>query len=306
MWLQAPLDYHRMIELPEEKGLYVQLNMVSDISGQTLTQFAERIASRATATNPRALILDLRLNHGGNGSLRTPLVRQLIKLEDADTRLFVLTWRGAYSATQFILDDLDRLTDAVFIGEPAGSKPSSFGDAYRQPMPNSRIDVRSSIVWWQAGQNKHPWTWVDVTTPYTFADYAAGRDPALEAALSHQPAAALHDLLGKAAASSGAAGARAALQAYRSAAPNRYVDLEQRLAAGAERLYNSGRRKEALIVAEIGVETFPDSVDTNNVLAHLAAAQGSKDVARRFGQRVLELDPNSRSARALLERLQGS
>ena len=306
MWLKAPLDYHRMIELPQERALYVQLNMVTGVKDQTLAQFAERIAARAAATDPRALILDLRLNLGGNGNLRTELVRRLIKLEDSDTRLFVLTWRGTFSASQFILDDLDRLTEAVFVGEPASSKPSSFGDAYRTAMPNSGIDVRSSIVWWQAGQNKDPWTWIDVATPYTFADYVAGRDPALEAALSYRPPAALHDLLASAAASKGLEGARAALRIYRSAPANRYVDLERQLAAGAERLYNSGRRNEALILAELGAETFPDSVDANNVMAHLAEAEGSTDVARRFGRRVMELDPNSRTARALLERLQGS
>jgi hypothetical protein len=158
LWLQAPLDYHRLIELPEPRALYVQLNMVTDIKGQTLARFAARIGERAAAANPRALILDLRLNHGGNGGLRNPLVRELIKAEDEDTRLFVLTWRGTFSASQFILDDLDRLTDAVFVGEPASSKPSSFGDAYRMPMPNSGISVRSSLVWWQSGQNFDPST----------------------------------------------------------------------------------------------------------------------------------------------------
>ena len=87
-------------------------------------QMAGRVL-RPHASKTRALILDLRLNHGGNGNLRTRLVRELIRAEDADTRLFVLTWRGTFSASQFILDDLDRLTDAVFVGEPASSKPSS-------------------------------------------------------------------------------------------------------------------------------------------------------------------------------------
>ena len=304
LWLQAPLDYHRMVELPEQRALYVQLNMVTNIRGQTIAQFAERIRARAEASNPRALILDLRLNHGGNGYLRNRLVRELIKAEDSDTRLFVLTWRGTYSASQFILDDLDRFTDAVFIGEPASSKPSSFGDAYRMPMPNSGIAVRSSIYWWQDGQNRSPWTWVDIAAPLSFADYAAGRDPALEAALSYVPGPTLSERLAAAAEAGGSAAVRRELDAWRADPLNRYVNQELKIVQSAERLYGAGRREEALMLAELATQLFPVSIDAFNVLAHLAEAAGRPDVARRAGARVLELDPNNRVVRSLMERLE--
>jgi tetratricopeptide (TPR) repeat protein len=303
LWLQAPLDYHRMIDLPDRRALYVQLNMVTDVPGQSLAQFARRIGERAREANPRALILDLRLNHGGNGYLRTPLVRELIRAEDEDTRLFVLTWRGTFSASQFILDDLDRLTGAIFIGEPASSRPSSFGDAYRMPMPNSGIAVRSSIYWWQQGQNRDPWTWVDVATPLTFADYAAGTDPALEAALGYTPRPTLREQLLATASSSGAAGIRSALAAYRADVANRYANLALELPRSAEILYNMGRREEGLMVAELAAEQFPDNVDAFNVLAHLSEAAGRREIAARAGARVLQLDPNNRSVRPLMERL---
>jgi hypothetical protein len=303
MWLQAPLDYHRMIDLPEQRALYVQLNMVTDIKGQTMAEFARKIGARVQASNPRPLILDLRLNHGGNGNLRTQLVRTLIKAEDEDTRLFVLTWRGTFSASQFILDDLDRLTDAVFVGEPASSKPSSFGDAYRMPMPNTGIQVRSSIVWWQAGQNHDPWTWVDVAAPLRFEDYAAGRDPALEAALGYQPGPGLSKQLAEGARSGGVAGARRAAEAYRSNPLNKYADVGQQLVAAAEQLHAAGYPAEALAVAEGAMRDYPRNVDAPLVVAHLAEAGGRIQLAREAGRRTLQLDPNSRVARSLLERL---
>ena len=184
MWLQAPLTYHRLIDLPDRDAVYAQVNMITDVDGETLGQFGEKILARAVAANPKAIILDLRLAQGGNGDLRTDLIRSLIKAEDPDTRLYVLTARGTFSASQFLLDDLDRLTSAAFVGEPASSSPTGYGDGYRSQMPNSRIAVRTSILHWQSGQNLAPWTYVDIATPYRFADYAAGRDPALEAALS--------------------------------------------------------------------------------------------------------------------------
>lgn len=304
LWLQAPLDYHRMVDLPERRALYVQLNMVGDTPGQSLARFGERIAERVRETNPRALILDLRLNTGGNGNLRNRFVPALIRSEDEDTRLFVLTWRGTFSASQFILDDLDRLTDAIFIGEPSSSKPSSFGDAYRMPLPNSGITVRSSIYWWQAGQNMDPWTWIDIATPLTFADYAAGRDPALQAALSYDPGTSLRDRLVAAAGRGGVDAVRQALGAYFADPVNRYANLALKAAQAAESVFAAGHREEGLAIAETSMTAHPDHLDSALVAAYLAEALNRPDVALRHGRRALEIDPDNRLARALVERLQ--
>lgn len=303
MWLEDPLDYHRIVEMPDQKALYVQLNMVTHVKGQTIGQFADKIAERAKATNPEAIILDLRLNQGGNGGLRDPLVRKLIKAEDEDTRLFVLTARGTFSASQFILDDLDRLSQAVFIGEPASSKPSSYGDAYKTPLPNSGIGVRSSIKWWQAGQNFDPWTWVDVAAPLSFADYAAGRDPALEAALNYEPGPTLTVQLIDAAKSGGTAAVRKTLQAYRSDPANRYANQNSHLLDAAQRLSFAKHGEEALFVATAATEQFPQDADAFLVLAHVGEWNERFDIARAAAAKTLEIDPHNRTIRSLLERI---
>ncbi len=301
VWLQAPLDYHRLIELPKQRAIYAQLNMVANIDGQSIGDFATKIRERAEAIKARAIILDLRLNFGGNGNLRTKLVRQLIKAEDDDTRLFVLTARGTFSASQFILDDLDRLTDAIFIGEPASSSPTSYGDAYRSIMPNSGIAIRTSIVYWQEGQNFDPWTWVDVHTPLQFADYAAGRDPALEAALTYADGRPLEDRLQQAAREGGLAGARAFVQSYITVPANRYANRKLALPRAAEMVFHKGHRDEAVPAAQAVAEAVPDSVDAWLVLAYVALETGRKDIAKSAAERAIKLDPNQRMARTLLE-----
>jgi hypothetical protein len=305
MWLQAPLDYHRMIELPEHKALYVQFNMVTDVKDQSVEQFAKRISQRSKSLNPRALVLDVRLNRGGNGDLRHALVRELVRAEDEDTRLFVLTWRGAFSATQFVLDDLARLTDAVLIGEPASSKPNSYGDSYRNTLPNSGLTVRTSIRWHQIGHTgNRPWTSVDIATPYRFADYAAGRDPALQAALNYTPRPSLADLASAAAKTSGGDGVRKAFDAFRSDPANRYADLQPAVIGAGFKLHADRRTAEAVDLLAAASARYPANADYTLVHAQFADLAGDRETARRAAARTLELDPDNRSARSLLERLQ--
>lgn len=303
LWLQAPLDYHRLVALPEHDALYAQLNMVADIEGQSLTDFGRRIRERAAATGARAVILDLRLNQGGGGHLRYGFVRELIRTQDEDTRLFVLTWRGTFSASQFILDDLDRLTDAVFIGEPAGTKPSHYGDAYRMPLPHSGITLRSSIYYWQLEQNRDPWTWVDVATPFSFADYAAGRDPALAAALAYTSPPPLADRLFEVSRTADPARLRQAVEHYWAAPANLYANRTRNALRAAEALNGQGRTEGALAVAQLVAERVPDSVWAAYAAARYAQAVNRNDLARQWVRRVLELDPDHRDARSMLERL---
>lgn len=302
MWLQAPLDYHRLIDLPGRKAVYAQLNMVSGVDGETIDQFAAKIRQHAEAIDARRIILDLRLDFGGNGNLRTGLIRELIKAEDSDTRLFVLTARGSFSATQFILNDLGRLTNAVFIGEPASSKPSSYGDAFKSTMPNSGIAVRTSILFWQDGQDFDPWTWIDVAAPLTFTDYVRGHDPALERALSYEPPQSIEDVLYAAVRDRGLDGARGAVKAYLAAPEHRYANVELDLPRAAERLFVNGHLQEAVPAARAVAESLPHTVDSWVVLAYVALKAGQPDIARDAARRAIALDPNQRTAKDVLEK----
>jgi hypothetical protein len=299
-WLQAPLDYHRLIPLPQHKALYAQVNMITGIPGQSLAEFAQKIRRDAEAANPKAVIVDFRLSYGGNHDLRHPFIRELVKTEDEDTRLFVLTRRGAFSATEAFLVDLDRLTDAVFVGEPASSKPSSYGDAYRTPLPNSGISVRTSIQWHQLkGDNRDPWTWVDVATPYRFADYAAGRDPALDAALTYEPRPTLAARLRDAS----VADARRIVAGHLADPANRCANLERHLLFAAETIAAGKRSDVAVAVAQIAASRFPRSHDSQLVLALVLERAGRTADAAQAARRAIAIDPNSRQARLLLERL---
>ena len=300
MWLQAPLNLHRLINLPDRKALYVQLNMVADVKDETLSQFGERILATATASNPESIVLDLRLNTGGNGELRHGFVNSLIKAEDSDTRLFVLTARGTFSASQFILDDLDRLTGAVFIGEPASSRPTGYGDAFRSTMPNSGINVRTSVKYWQSGQDMRDYTSIDVAAPLTFADYAAGRDPALEAALNYRTPTSFNDIAVRAATEAGANGVAKAADALLADPLLRYADRERMLMRAVLALIRADRKADAVTLGKLAAGKFPKNGDLATVLAMAAESAGNKPLAKASAEAALAIDRNNRQAATVL------
>ena len=72
----------------------------------------------------------------------------------------------------------------VFVGEPSASRGNVYGDSKKIVLPNSRLTVRVSSLYWQQSdpRDDREFIEVNVAAPLGFADYAAGRDPALEAA----------------------------------------------------------------------------------------------------------------------------
>ena len=304
LWLQDPLDYHRLIPLADRGALYAQLNMVAGTKTETLDAFGQRILDQVHASNAKTLVFDLRLNQGGYGDTRNGLVADLIRSEAPGTRLFVLVGRGSFSASQFILDDLDRLTDAIFIGEPASSRPTGYGDAFKAVMPNSRISTRTSIKYWQSGQDLRPFNPIQIAAPMTFADYVAGRDPALEAALAYQPEPSLTDRLVDAAVKGDAAGATQSAQAYVEDPAHRYRDLEREFINAEQSMVSRKQGAAALEVARWAVKRFPKSSDLAVVRAYAANAEGAKEEARAAVAAALAIDPSNRAAMSVKESIE--
>jgi hypothetical protein len=304
LWLQDPLDYHRLIPLADRGALYAQLNMVSGTKTESLDAYGQRILDQVRSAHPKAVIFDLRLNQGGYGDTRNGLVADLIRSETPDTRLFVLVGRGTFSASQFILDDLDRLTDAVFIGEPASSRPTHYGDAFKASMPNSKISTRTSIKYWQSGQDLRPFNPIQIAATMTFADYVAGRDPALEAALAYQPEPSLADRLVAAVEQTGAIGAVRSAQAYVEEPTHRYRDIEREFINAEQYMVGQEQGATALEVARWSAKRFPKSSDLAVVQAYVANTQGAKEEARKAIAAALAIDPSNRAAISAREEIE--
>lgn len=170
--------------LPEMEAVYLQLNAVRDRDDELLIGFAERFFAMLAGIQPERLIIDIRMNKGGNTSLEWPFLHRLIASPwNARGRLFVIIGRRTFSAAQNFATYLDVHTEAIFVGEPTGSCPTFNGESVEFTLPCTGTRVNISDLLWQSGWpwDRRPWIPPELYAPPTFAAYRAGRDVALEA-----------------------------------------------------------------------------------------------------------------------------
>ena len=173
--------------LADEKTIYVQFNSVRDKRDEPLAEFSRRLRELLGANDVQTLIVDVRHNGGGNTYLTIPFLRTLIYFETSrnDAQLYVIIGRATFSACQNFVTDVERLTDAVFVGEPTGSRPNSYGESTNVILPFSGVRASISSLRWQHGYPTDARIWIapDIPAELSSRDYFANRDPALEALL---------------------------------------------------------------------------------------------------------------------------
>jgi len=174
-------------EIVAEDLLYLQFNAVQNSRDESLSDFSDRLVSTINESDVQNLVVDLRHNPGGNGSILRSLIKALVYFETArpDGKLFVITGRGTYSAGQDFLTGLDRITDMIIVGEPSGSRPNRFGEAGWFRLPYSGLSGIISTQYHQSSSAEDHRIWIapHIPTSLSSADYFGAKDPALNAIL---------------------------------------------------------------------------------------------------------------------------
>ena len=122
------------------------------------------------------LIIDVRLNGGGNNELNRPIWHALLRSDRLNQkgRLWVIIGPKTFSAAMNFVDDMELNTRATFVGEPTGETPNMWGDPVSLRLPNSGIVVQTSTLWWQMEdpRDQRPFRAPDIAAPMSFTDYA--------------------------------------------------------------------------------------------------------------------------------------
>jgi hypothetical protein len=275
--------------LPESRAVYAQINQIRNGPNETFADFTQRLLTTIDSAKADRLVIDLRLNRGGNGGLLRPLVQGILRRPNINDRgrLIVLLGRGTWSTAQFLLDDLQKYADLTLVGEPSGSRGNHYGDSRRITLPNSGITVRVATMYWQAWMpdDRRPWTAPEVAAELSSGEYVRNEDPVLAAALTFAPRPRLSEEIRQAIAAGDTASARERFAAFRADSTHAYVDARASLDSAALHFLERRDYDRAIAILELAVMEFPDvpKAYANLSAAYLARtrAQQPSTVAER-------------------------
>lgn len=285
--------------LDDKHILYVQCNEIGNADGETFEQFFARTFAFADANPVDKVVLDLRLNGGGNNELTQVVPQMVIKHErwNVTGKLFVIIGRTTQSAAENLVNRLQRDTHPIFVGEPTGERPNMYGDSWPFTLPNSHITVHISSLHWQDmdPRDEREWTGPDLAAELTSDNYAHNVDPALEVIASSKYLSirqALQPFIDK----SDITGLSAEYRRYRAEPIHRFAQTQDQINTLANELLEKEKKDIALELCKLNVESYPKSPRAMDSLGDAYDANGDKSRALDAYASALKL--NSRDGLA--------
>ena len=177
---------------------YAQFRSNADEAGYPIGPFVERVRNEIAADRPRFVVLDLRLDQGGNFITTASLMSSLATLADSIEHVYVLTSAWTFSAGDVSLALLkehggDRVT---VVGAAAGDRVRMWAEGNSMVLPNSALSIgyatglhdyskpcsgQPGCFWIMRFYPMHVASFEpDVKVDYTFDDYVNLRDPLME------------------------------------------------------------------------------------------------------------------------------
>ena len=189
LYLQNPNTTFWYKDIEDHQLAYVQINNMRDMKNESMEEFVTRFLQQAVSNRSRALILDVRLNNGGNAHLGRQLVKKILKSKfNEKNKLFIIIGRNTFSATMPPIAALDLWSEAIFVGEPTGTRPNFIAEGNMFQLPYSKMYASVSNNYWQGGFNSNDsrkWIAPELGAAPNVTDYTNNIDPAIHKIVSY-------------------------------------------------------------------------------------------------------------------------
>jgi len=284
--------------------LYVRCSIVGDSNGETFDGFFALAFSYADRNGIEKLILDLRMNGGGNNYLTPSVVARIVQRPSLNRRghFFVIIGRSTQSAAENLVDRLQRDTEAVFVGEPTGERPNMYGDAQPFVLPESKIVVNISSLYWQdmGPRDDRDTTGPEIAAELTEADFENGTDPTLDAIARPLPPAfttTIDNALGR-----GRGELREAYDGYVNNPVHRFAQVEAATEYAIDGLVDRKQYSDAETLCELNLRRY-QTAPAYDALGSLEEARKNVDHAKAAYRTALHIDPRDSVAASRLSAL---
>ncbi|NNE30396.1 MAG: hypothetical protein HKN16_12220 [Saprospiraceae bacterium] len=299
--------------LTEDNAVYIRHSQIQDDPEENIPAFYDRVFKFVEENEVEKLILDVRLNGGGNNYKNKPIVTNILRSRiNKPGKLFVITGGHTFSACQNLVNELDNYTEAIFVGEPTGENINFYGDNRRVNLPNSNIPVFLSFAWWQDKPQweNDQWLAPHLAVESSFKQYTNNEDPALETILGFtsenfilDPMSYLTELY--------QSGQNEKLQTESVRMINdpayKFFDFEDEFNQLGYDLLGRGDAQTAVAVFGFITQLFPDSANAWDSLAEASWKSGDKEQAIQLYNKAISMDPDGTvgdNAREMLKKIE--
>ncbi len=185
---------------PHERIYYAQFRSNEDELGHPIGEFVTRVKREVATDRPRTIVLDLRLDQGGNFTTTASLMKNLTKLSESIEHVYVLTSAWTFSAgnVSVALVKEHSATKVTLIGAAVGDRVRLWAEGGSLTLPNSGLAIGFATGLHDYSKScfgERGCFWImyfypmqvqsfapDIPVPYNFDDYVGLRDPVLERA----------------------------------------------------------------------------------------------------------------------------
>ena len=283
--------------LPESKSAYLQFNS-ADISGGyaelRFKEFTDSLVSFIDQNDVDRLIIDLRWNTGGSFVRTRYLLWAAIRSEKINKKgkLFTIVGPSTFSAATALATELDLHTNTIFVGEPTGGKPNSFGDLGRLMLPKSNVQVRYAR--WEMHQSlrddHRPAIFPDLRAQLTHADYVNNTDPAMEVILNYETKEPIGSIIEMEIKEKGIDAAVKMYWDLRKNQFNKYDFGELELNSLGYKLLGENKTEEALKLFKVNAQVYPYSPNSYDSLGDAYRELGQLLKALKLYEKAFSID----------------
>ncbi len=302
LWRQHVNEFRDMIYLPESKTVYLRHSVNLNDKEETIKQFFEKASDFIDANDVEKLVLDLRMNGGGNNQLNKPIITNIVQSKKINKKgkFFCIIGRRTFSAAQNLVNELEKYTEVTFVGEPTSENVNFYGDTKTETLPNSKMQVYCSWLWWQ---NSDPRDYRKATNPQvsvemSFHDYQNNSDPVMDAILNYKEQESLREPIYSLVLANKLEDALAYSQNYMKIPAHKYdVDkVEAEINTLGYSFFNQNKLQEAKNVFELNTKLFPNSGNVHDSFGECCLKMGLNEEAKKAYEMALKVQPDYANA----------
>lgn len=191
------------LEAAPERGLYIGLSHNADADESPIAAFLEGALARVRSERPAYVIVDMRMNGGGDYTTTYAFAQALPQAANgAPIYVFTSSWTFSAAITTVAALKTAGGDQVIIVGEPVGDRLDFWAEGGTFDLPNAFLRVHYASgrhVYNGPCRDRATCFWLndrypvrvrtlepDISAPLTFEAYRALRDPAMDAVLADQ------------------------------------------------------------------------------------------------------------------------